>query len=65
MVALIRALDDEHPVVRVAAANSLGRIGSPAADPALARIATDPAQPAEVAAQARHALDMIRRVTRR
>ena len=60
VTALIDALDDEHPAVRVAAVRSLGRIGTGRASSALERVVTDPNQPAEVGAQATRSLQRLR-----
>jgi HEAT repeat protein len=50
--ALIGALRDEHPAVRAAAANSLGRLSDPRALPALRKLDGDPEAPVRVAARA-------------
>lgn len=50
--ALSGALSDAHPAVRAAAANSLGRIGSPAALPALRSAKKDPEGPVKKAVAA-------------
>lgn len=49
--ALTAALSDGHPAVRAAAANSLGRIGTPASVAALRRLQRDPEEPVRSAAQ--------------
>lgn len=56
---LVESLQDEHPAVRAAAALALGRIGAPAALPALRRLAADRDQPAEVVSQAESAIEQI------
>lgn len=50
--ALTDALDDSHPAVRAAAANSLGRLGDPSALPELRRATKDKEPPVRVAAKA-------------
>jgi hypothetical protein len=50
--ALMGAVADEHPAVRAAAANSLGRLGDPKALHALRAAAADPEPPVRVAVQA-------------
>jgi hypothetical protein len=50
--ALERALRDEHPAVRAAAANSLGRVGDASALPALRAVAKDAEAPVRSAVQA-------------
>lgn len=57
--ALVGALDDRHAAVRAAAAQALGRIGSPAAIDGLARLAGDGDEDPAVRAQARLALAQI------
>lgn len=47
--ALSKALADEHPAVRTAAATSLGRMGDPAALAALRQVASDPEPPVRLA----------------
>jgi hypothetical protein len=49
--ALTAALSDGHPAVRAAAANSLGRIGTPASVAALRKLQRDPEEPVRSAAQ--------------
>jgi hypothetical protein len=49
--ALIAALSDGHPAVRAAAANSLGRIGTPASVAVLRKLQRDPEEPVRSAAQ--------------
>lgn len=50
--ALSSALADEHPAVRAAAANSLGRMGDPRALPALRGVAEDKEAPVRLAVKA-------------
>jgi hypothetical protein len=50
--ALVEALGDEHPAVRAAAANSLGRLGDPSAIAALRSSTKDDEPPVRVAAKA-------------
>lgn len=50
--ALTTALVDAHPAVRAAAANSLGRIGTPGSVAALRKLQKDPEEPVRSAAQA-------------
>ena len=52
VAALAAALSDEHPAVRAAAANSLGRLEEPKALPALRAVAQDPEEPVRVAVKA-------------
>lgn len=52
VAALSSALSDEHPAVRAAAANSLGRLGDAKALPALRRAAADPEAPVRLAVKA-------------
>jgi hypothetical protein len=50
--ALTTALGDEHPAVRAAAANSLGRLGDPSAISSLRAVENDAEPPVRVAAKA-------------
>jgi hypothetical protein len=50
--ALTSALGDAHPAVRAAAANSLGRIGTPSSIAALRKLQKDPEEPVRSAATA-------------
>jgi hypothetical protein len=52
VAALASALKDEHPAVRAAAANSLGRLGDSTALPALRKANEDPEAPVRDAAKA-------------
>ena len=50
LTALTVGLTDEHPAVRAAAANSLGKLADPKALPALRKAASDPEMPVRSAA---------------
>jgi len=60
--ALISALDDQHPAVRAAAAQALGRLGARDALPQLRRLAADRSQPNEVVQQAQRAVSQIQQI---
>lgn len=60
--ALITALEDQHPAVRAAAAQALGRLGARNALPQLRRLAADGSQPDEVSQQAQRAISQIQQI---